>query len=509
MNKMRNELDAHFDEFKSVYEVLPYNNKENRKKKKTYLQEEIDRNAQLISIVGEEIKRRLKVFDGLKENSKIKTVFDKLEKCNISNEWNEYNTSYEKMHLDFYLYQLEKYSKEDLNSVNDCLKKIIESFVKTGIKLTIKDFDFSSFGAEYMGLILNNAKDEELKEKFEELYWKFPEIIKTIEINFKSIYQRYEKKIDKYYKDRNTEFLKNVDNKDINKTRIELNREYKLLVHRDPYTIFNKFKNGEYQVNAINDAAIKVKINTYFENGSYEYDTLVKLTEILFEDNLIIKYHYLLDDLAARLEKKDEFKKTKANAIKEILKDEKKLKKLNKAHNKKGLFGKTKKNDEKWLFKYKETLTALMTKYDAFDNDCFNDLIFKKLSQDSNMLEAFQLIISNYVFFVTKTREIDEIRSLSDITNEFNELKEDINNKSYTVLNNIVLLDKKDIKEIISDKYKLEGINLPIELLEEDSVEKVLTDINDLIRYEDIKKSGIALDDIELYLEFEKINNEK
>ena len=71
------------------------------------------------------------------------------------------------------------------------------------------------------------------------------------------------------------------------------------------------------------------------------------------------------------------------------------------------------------------------------------------------------------------------------------------------------MLDKKDIKEIISDKYKLEGINLPIELLEEDSVEKVLTDINDLIRYEDIKKSGIALDDIELYLEFEKINNEK
>ena len=173
---------------------------------------------------------------------------------------------------------------------------------------------------------------------------------------------------------------------------------------------------------------------------------------------------------------------------------------------KKGLFGKEKKNDEKWLFNYKETLNSLMQKYDAFDNDCLNDIIFNKLSQDSSILEAFKLIVANYVYFVTKTREIDEVRPLSDINKDYDELKEDINGKIFTIINNIALLDKRDIKEIISDKYKLEGINLPIELLEEDSVEKVLTDINDLIRVEDIKMSGIKLEDIELYMEFEKID---
>ena len=506
---MRNELESHFDEFKGVYEVLPSNNKENRKKKSNYLQEEIDRNNTLVQNVKDEIETRLKKFNSLKENSKIKTVFDKLEKCNISNEWNEYNTAYEKMHLDFYLYQLEKYSKEDLVSVNDCLRKLIESFNKVGITLKMEDFDFSNQGATYMNHLIIGDKDEELKTIFEELYWSFPELIKTIEINFKSIYQRYEKKIDKYYKDRNEEFLKNVDNKDIINLRIELNKEYKQLVHRDAYTIFNRFKNNEYQIGALTDAAIKGKVSTYFENGSYDYDTLVKLTEILFEDNLIIKYRYLLDDLAARLEKKDEFKNSRANAIKGILADEKKLKGLNKAHNKKGLFGKSKKNDEKWLFKYKETLTSLTEKYDALDNECFNNLIFDKLSSDSTIFEAFKLITSNYLFYVTKIRELDEFKSLSDITKDFNELKEDINNKVFTILNNVVLLEKRDIKEIISDKYKLEGINLPIELLEEDSVEKVLMDINDLIRFEDIKKSGLDLADIELYLEYEKMNKEK
>ena len=264
---MRNELDSHFDEFKGVYEVLPSNNKENRKKKNEYLQEEVKRNKQLRENVEQEIKSRLKKFDELKENSKIKTTFEKLEKCNITNEWNEYNTSYEKMQLDYYLYQLSEYSKEDLNGVNNCLRKILEAFNNVGIKLTKDDFDFSHQGSLYMGLLINNAKDEELKTKFEELYWQFPELLKTIEINVKSIYLKNEKKIDKYYKDKYTAYLKNKDDKDINSLRIELSKEYKTLVHRDAYTIFNKFKNGDYQINAMTDATIKGKVATYFENG--------------------------------------------------------------------------------------------------------------------------------------------------------------------------------------------------------------------------------------------------
>ena len=68
-------------------------------------------------------------------------------------------------------------------------------------------------------MIINNKSNEELTEAFEDLYWKYPDIIKVLEINFKSIYIRYEKKIAKYYVDRHQEFLKEHTDQEIKDLR--------------------------------------------------------------------------------------------------------------------------------------------------------------------------------------------------------------------------------------------------------------------------------------------------
>ena len=159
---MKNELEAHYDEFKNNYDILPTNNKENRQKKTDYLNEEENNNNTNLKLVLDEIKLRLSVFMGLQPSEKINKLREKIETCNISHEWNEYNTPYEKMHLDFYLYQLEKYSQEDLNAVNECIKKMVDSFRKVEINLTKEDFVFSKYVTEYMDLIINNANEERL-----------------------------------------------------------------------------------------------------------------------------------------------------------------------------------------------------------------------------------------------------------------------------------------------------------------------------------------------------------
>ena len=500
---MRDNLEEYYTEFKKTFEVLPTNNKANRQKKLDYLLDEEKNTNSKIKIVLDEIKFRLSPFDSLCENEDIKKVSDKLATCNVTNEWNPYNTSYEKMHLDFYLYQLERYSKEDLVSVNDCLKKIVASFEKVGVVLTKEDFNFNNYAADYMELILNKSHEEGLKNLFEDIYWRFPELIKTIGANFKSIYLRYEKKIDKYYKLRNEEFLKTYNEQDIFDMRLKLNKQLKNLRHRDGYLIFNKFKDGEYFISTFNEASIEKIKSTYFNETSYNPDNLTKLSYTLFEYSLMVKYAYLLNDMKERLSKKDEFKSSKANALKAINDSEKKVLKLNKANNHKGLFGK--KNDEKWLFKYNEALNDIISKYDSFDNECFNDLVYSKLSQDSSVLEVLKLVTSCYLYFATETKKQDENRTISDITKDFNELKEDVNNKQYTLLNNIVLLEDRDMKQIISDKYKLEGINISADALDGANVEKTIGDIKTLIRYEDIQGSQVDLDDIELYLEYQKL----
>ena len=188
---MIEELTAKYEEFKGVIDILPVNTKYNRKRKVDYIVEEINNDTKRLQQVKTEIEKRIRQFDGLKENDKIEKLKKELEKCNIANEWNLYNTSYEKMHLDYYLYQLHCYYKEDLVSVNACIKKIIESFKKVEIILTKDDFKFNDYAASYMEKILSNVSDQELSTYFEEIYWKNPDIINIIEINFKNIYLKW------------------------------------------------------------------------------------------------------------------------------------------------------------------------------------------------------------------------------------------------------------------------------------------------------------------------------
>lgn len=501
---MIDELTNKYNEFKGVIDILPTNTKYNRKRKTDYIIDEEAKDNERLALVKKEIESRISVFNDLKPNDKIEKLKSELEKCNIVNEWNNYNTAYEKMHLDYYLYQLHRYYKEDLKSVNACIKKTIESFKKVNIVLIKDDFDFNIYAKEYMDKLINNASDDELNSCFEELYWKNSDIIRTIEINFKSIYLKNENKINKYYIERHNEFLKNHNDAEIYNMRIKLSNQINELESLDNYLNFNHFKTGNYLVNDFKEVDIIKKREVYFADDSYDYATLKDLYKILNEYKILLKYKYLFDDMKEKLEKKNELKNSKANALKNINKEETILKKLNNKQNKKPLFGKRKNND-KWLFDYKNVINNIISNYDEFDKECFNDLVFEKLNQDSTIIEVLKLITSNYLYFVYKTKELDENRDISIINAEFNKLKDYVNNNDFTLLNNIALLDEKQMKQLIVDKYNLGNIKLTIDGLLSDNIDKTIADIKNLINYEDIINSGINIDDISLYLDYQKL----
>ncbi len=503
---MRDVLEAKYAEFKNIIDILPINTKQNKKKKLDCILEEETASNNMLNSIKEEIKARLDKFNELKENTNINKLEVELEKCNIINEWNIYNTAYEKMHLDYYLYKLHTYYKEDLSSLNSCINKIVEAFTKVGITLTKDDFNLNNHVASYMEKILDHEKDDKLEELFEQIYWKFPEIIKTLEINFKNIYFKNEKKITKYYEDRHIEYLKKHSDDEIINMRIKIAKEIDNVKSRDKYLIFNNFKDKEYSLADYNQNDINKKKEMYFGEDNYSYGMLEKIYDTLFEYNMLLKYNYLLMDMREKLDKKDTLKNSKANALKEIIKEEAKLKKLNAKQDSKPLLPfMKKKTDEKWLFDYKSVLDEVIKKYDEFDTACFNDLVFNVLSRDSSVLEVFKLISSNYLYFVEKTKALEDGSNISVISDKFEELKNDVNNRKFSLINNIALLDDKQMKEIIVDKYNLEGIKLTIEALQKENIERTMNDIKMLMNYEDVVASGINIDDIRLYLDAEKL----
>ena len=500
---MIEELEKKYDEIKKNIDILPVKTKANRKRKQDYIRDEIQNDNARILAVKKEIERRLKVFDGLKENPDIARLQTEMDKCNIVNEWNIFNTSYEKMKLDYYLYQLSNYYKEDLEKVNNCLNNIIQAFKEVGISLKKEDFNYNEYAAEYMEKVINNTPFPELKTIFERLYWKNPDIIRIIEANFKSIYLKYEKSINKYYEERHKKFLKKYKDEDIVKLRIGLNNKLNTLINQDQYRIFQGFVNKEYSLNDYKDVD-KIK-DKYFKGNSYNYNKLNELIHTLNEYKLLINYKYIFTDMKEKLDKKDTFKKEMANSLKKINSEEKKLLKLNKKKAKKPLFG-SKKNDEKWLFDYKTSFDNIVNNFKELEISSFDNTIFTKLSKDSTILDTLKTICSNYLYFVSKTMELDESQNIEDINKKFEDLNNYVYYNDFYFLNNIALLDEKQMKELICNKYNLENISLSIDNLLDDSIDSTIKDITKLINYEDFIKAKINIDDISLYSEYSNMS---
>ena len=63
------------------------------------------------------------------------------------------------------------------------------------------------------------------------------------------------------------------------------------------------------------------------------------------------------------------------------------------------------------------------------------------------------------------------------------------------------------MKELIVNKYQLENITLVIDNLLADNIDNTINDISILYDYENILASNIKIEDINLYLEYEKIKS--
>jgi hypothetical protein len=362
-------------------------------------------------------------------------------------------------------------------------------------------------------MIINNKSENELIDAFEEFYWHVPEIIKIIEINFKSIYIRYEKRIAKYYSDRHQEFIKQHSDQDIKNLKEQLVNKIEQIENVDPYILFNKFKNKEWLLGDFKESDIaKTKYNYFKENG-YSLDKLLKFKYSLLEYQLLLEYSFLLTNMRERLDNKDSYKGLRANAIKDIQQDENKIRKLNMSRDKKPILFFKPKNDEKWLFNYNETIKSLLDKFDKFDDICFNDTIYNTLTKDSSVNTIFKFITSNYLYFVYEYKKHDENIPLADITNNFEKLKKSLEYIDFSLLNHLALLDEKEIKYLIVNKYNLNDFNLKPELLEPENLEKVIDDIQGLINYEYLSLSSLDINDVRFYDELDKLgllnNNEE
>lgn len=396
--------------------------------------------------------------------------------------------SYERMNLNYYVYEIGHYYKEDLDKVNEIILSFIDSFSKVGINLTISDFNYTDVVNKYMTSLLN--KNEDMHTVFESLYWENSTLINQIELNFRYLYFKYKKKIDKYYKKHVSTSINAFDKY---RKASEILKNYK---HNSIKYISSLILSKKVSLADISEKNIKsITSELLLEDNDSNYDNLLKLEDTLLEYKDLMHFMYIIEDLKKLFEHKQEYKGVYFNKYKEIQKKEKELFKLNKRANKNGESRLNRNN----------CIVDLYKLYRELDDLKINDIIFNEVSDDTSYYVLLSLVTSDFNYFVKLLKEQKESLTMEDIDNNLNKLFKFVYGNELNIVNNISISENKNITQIISDRYRLININVSEEKISGEAIDSYLKNLSNLILSYDISKNKINVDELDYILYVEKM----
>ena len=526
-------INVQIDADREILSVLPKNTKKNLQIYKDKANEIKQGYNNVLEQIVSEIKRRFIKIKSINADIKIETLANELRKLNKINLINKNTTSFEKMGLDEDLYILKRYYKNNLEYINDAIAKCIEKFSNVGVYLTYKDFNYSVYTKEYMKVFMHDMKignpnSSNVKDKFEQIYWKCPDIIIHLELNFRSLYLKKEKEINKYYENARKQVIK-----EIGLSESEILNKYNTLQeslieskNKDTANILEKFLNNEKNAKDYEESNIKKCYKKLVEEDIQNLDkeqldeinkNIYRLQNSLYEFKNYQKFKFVYDQAVDILRAKEKYKTIYTKKLKQIKKMETKLFKINKkieryeAH--KGIiirfFSKNTNRLEKINIDANTNILEIRNIYRDLEENKINNIICSALNEGSTIYDVFFLVSNFYSFLVnTIINEFPE-STQDEILNTITMFKKFINYPKTTIISNIKIAEDKDIILIIKDKYNLCNINITKEDLEEENLENLLVTVNNICDYNYLINSKTNLEDIKFILQAKKIIEEK
>lgn len=533
MSDILEEFEKYVSSNKEVLSVLPTNTKKNRSKYIEKVDELQEKAVQINKIIWNEIKSRYEKLLNTEENPKISELNNEIESIKNVELFNELNTPYEKLGLDKITHSLSCFFEGDLTLVNENIKKFVEIFKDFGITLSADDFNYSQPTTEYMTVFFeeynNGSLDaDSLKKTFENIYWKCPDIVTHIELNLRYLYYLNSKKIEKELQNRNDKVLSSMklDKNGLVKKFFELNKEAIKLKRTDAKGIIDNFVSGTWRIKDFNDKEMSVlydrlSIKKYYECSEEEQNEIDinfgKLLNTLQEYDTYIKYKYIIDDLKNKYKNKDSFKDAYETKNKELRKKEQLLMKQNQKNkqlikqSKNPLFTLIRKKLERRIYEFpvvcNTQIKELKKLYLELDEELVNTRIAEFVDDNCSIKYMFKIATSFYTYaykLVQEHYKDDDI----DVVEELQGLIDFINQPYKVMLNNIKLIEEPDICSIISNRYKILNINLEKEDLEE-NIESLIDDVEKIVDFYNIRKSGLTEDDISFVEKVKPMINKK
>ncbi len=509
------------DSLKEILLTMPKNNEKNIEKYKEKLNELIKQYTKYQEQIVEEITNRYNREINVPENSEIKNLKDRLSTIDKAIYVLKYNeTSFEKMELDKYIYKISRFYKENLENVNNQIELCIRAFEYTGIKLTAEDFDYTIHANEYMTVFFEemekgNVNSDRLKKKFEDIYWRCSDIIVHIELNIRYLYLQNEQTIDKFFAKEANELLRKWQKgpKEIRNGYLDLKRKMLELMDVDERIILDKFLVENLKTKDYTEEKIKSNLSTILEpatlnrlenNKKELMENILKFYNSLKEYKNYLNFKYIIDDVKKYYNEKDKYKKVYQDTKKQIEDKEHKLKKINKKLSGTGIFG-VKKDISKQSAEQSGLINELKALYKELDINKFYNKIYTEFSEETTIYEVLNLASSYYMYLTDVMIKHNKTITQEEIDEQVKKLDEFLTNPYNTLINNLTILDEKDVALIIKDRYKLLEFIIERQDLEESNLETLMDTLEQIILGLNMKRVDIEPNDIENIFEIKKL----
>lgn len=487
------------DTVKANLEVLPKKTKVNKAKYNEYLEEQLKKITPMIEEAEKEISKRVEQIKKYNTEESLPEERELLDIIKVKR-LSSLSSSSNKMNLDYYLYELSSFENNNLEKINGVILKILLAFKEVGIILTPKDFEYSEVVQKYMDTLINDY--DNIEKVFDDIYWENSNIITQIELNFRYLYFKHKKEIDKYY-----QLLKEEPLEEYLTKYIDLKINQKLNEYQNRTYLFNNFINHTLMLTDYSEKTIDGLLTDIILDREDEdnYLNLTNLLSSLSEYNEYLNFEYIIKDIKELFTKKEEYKGKYDLKLKDIVKKEKELFSLNKQINKTGLFKPSLKKINELKLKRNTTINDILSLYIELDELTIQNDIFNNVTNETTYQDILKLTCFNTKYFIKLLKDQIDNLTIEDIDQNITNLFEYAFGSEINIISNIAISEEIDTPKIIKDKYRLLNISINEEDLNKDDIEKVTKNIKDLIIYYNIKKINLNIQDIDFIFKAEKL----
>ncbi len=498
------------------------------KERNAYINKEIDKFMRYEKDIYKLIKKKVNEIypkDNTLEYDKYREKLSNYKKTIIFN--NDKYSSFFKLNIFSLISKIDIDDSVSLNDINDILSKIFNIFKDAGVNLNATDFNYSMFTYEYMELFINsfgnNSFNDIMKKSFDNIYWECPDIIKHIKLNLWFLMDKYKEKLDIYSNSKAIDLLNSTG---LSKTELlddylkDVSNLDKMLARDDFYNLEMFMSKKKNILDYLADSSTRTKnFDQFVIDGVFAditdiskfYNVMVDLSHTLSVLKMYYRYEFIIKDMQDKYNKRNENKTLYEQKLKEIKTEETKRSKIYndylKATGKKGLFHRVNPQKEKSTkLEINEEILKLVTLYDELHDLEIVDMINKNITSVSSLYDLFSLSYSSYYYLEKMFKE----HFVEDVNFSFDEELDKYFDFIYSpykdFLTKIYAFTNSSVPFVIVDKYRLLGINITGEDINNDSLDAFMDTVNYVKTVYDISKSELSLENINFIIKFKNFD---